>query len=431
MRYLLLSSLLIFSLFAKDVENNTSVMVDSNSTVIDMISEDEPSDEPVIMDDTSGLTDKEVRKKATDSDKAKKEKISIEEVFEATDEKGKVDVSKLQSWEDLSPTPLKCDWVQTESKEWFKGEIKAMYDDKLEFDSDEIGLYEFDFEDIVHIKSFHVISVNIEDVASFSGIIRYKNSEITIIQGDKEFKFPASQIVSLAKDGTTERHFWSGKITISLDRRLGNKDKFDYSAKINIKRRTDDTRLSLDYLGRMTITEDVETANDHRLNEQFDIYLSRKFFWTPVFSEFYQDKFQNIDKQYTVGIGLGYSVLDRARIEWDISGGPAVVHTEYVNVRSGDRDSPTSPALEFVTKLDIELNSMTDFIYSYKSTYTDDASGRYKHHMVATFENEITGWLDFDITGVWDYILKPEEREDGTTPFQSDFQILIGLGVEF
>ena len=147
MRYLLLFSLLIFSLFAEE-EVKISKSNDSNTSTVDA-----PSDEPVIMEDTSGLSDKAVRKKATDSDKATVDKVSLKDVFKATDSKGKVDVSKLQSWGEMSPTPVKYDWVQTKSGEWFKGEIKAMYDDKLEFDSDEIGVHTFKFKDINQIKS--------------------------------------------------------------------------------------------------------------------------------------------------------------------------------------------------------------------------------------------------------------------------------------
>jgi hypothetical protein len=51
--------------------------------------------------------------------------------------------------------------------------------------------------------------------------------------------------------------------------------------------------------------------------------------------------------------------------------------------------------------------------------------------MLLTFENALTSWLDLDITGVWDYILSPQEASDATTPDSNDFQILIGLGVEF
>ena len=51
--------------------------------------------------------------------------------------------------------------------------------------------------------------------------------------------------------------------------------------------------------------------------------------------------------------------------------------------------------------------------------------------MVLTFENELTSWLDLDFTGVWDYILDPEEQANGQNPENSDFQLLIGLGIDF
>ncbi len=400
---------------------------------IDTNSSDSLSSEQIIIEDTSGLTDSEIRDVANETDTYQEtKKVSISEVIDAIDEDGDIDVSTLQApWEDLSPTPKTHDWIQTKTGEWFRGEIKAMYDDELEFESDEMGLYSFSFEDVAQVRSFNIISVNIEDVATFSGIIRYKDNEITIIQGDKEFQFPSSQIVSLAQDGELERHNWSGKITVSLDMRSGNKETLDYSAIINIKRRTDSTRLIFDYLGRFSTVGNVETANDHRLNEKFDIYLSRSFFWTPLFSEFYQDKFQNIDKQYTAGIGIGYTLIHTKKVEIDVSGGPAVMHTEYVNVSNGDNVNPTSAALELSTKMEIELTSMIDVKYDYKLTFTDDASGRYKHHMLLSFENELTGWLDLTITGIWDHISLPEKRADGTVPYSNDYQMLVGLGVEF
>jgi putative salt-induced outer membrane protein YdiY len=421
MKHFLLGFLLALSLGASE-------SMDLNKS----LSEASSSDFAVVKDN-SGLSDAEVRKIATAKDKVqKKEQVSLKDVYEVTDTNGSVDMSRLQlKWSDLSPVPNKYDWIQTKSKEWFKGEIKAMYDKSLEFDSDEIGLYSFDFEDVVQIKSFHPQSVHIENIASFQGIVRLKDSEIRIIQGENEFVFKKSQIVSFAPDGERERHNWSGKITLSLDKRAGNKDQFDYTAKFNIKRRTDNTRLVIDYLGRFSKVSNIETANDHRLNEKFDIYINRRFFITPVFAEYYQDKFQNINKQYTVGLGIGYTLVDTSKIELDFSGGPAVIYTEYANVSKVDENSAYSPALELSSKLKIELNSVTDLKYDYKLTYTDSASGTYKHHMVFSLENELTGWLDLDFTTVWDYISNPETRADNTTPTSSDFQFLLGLGVEF
>jgi hypothetical protein len=152
----------------------------------------------MLLEDTSGLSDEQLREKAKKVDKS----IVLDK---------KVSSSKLkESWEKLSPTPKKYDWVQTKSGEWFKGEIKAMYNDELEFDSDEIGLYTFKFKDIKQIKSYHLIDVNIEGVANIPGIIRYKDGKIHIIQGDNTYTFDKDQIVSLALSGNKERQYWSG-----------------------------------------------------------------------------------------------------------------------------------------------------------------------------------------------------------------------------
>ena len=401
---------------------------DTNTTKVAEVVSD---GEPVIVKDESGLSDDELREVAKESDTKDDKKVTIKEVFEATDEKGKVDVSALQSWDDLTPDATKYDWIRTKSGEWFKGEIKALYKDSLEFDSEEIGIYVFDLEDIANIKSYNVMSINIEDIAIIDGIIRLKDENIEIIQGDKSFKFKRSQIVSFAPDAEHETDYWSGKITLSLDRRVGNRDQFDYTTQANLKRRTSKTRLVLDYIGRIAKVNSVEITNDHRINEKFDIYLSRNFFWTPFFSEYYTDEYQNIKSQFTGGVGIGYTVIDTKMIDWDISGGPAAMYTEYGTVQAPNEKIVSSPALELSTDLEIELSKIVDFKYNYKLSLTDTKSGKYTHHMVATFENELTSWLDFDITGIWDHIDKPEKQSDGIVPDKNDFQFLLGLGVEF
>ena len=428
---------IIFLFFSLNAEDTAEKQVDSNSTAIETEKEEAGINEIIVVKDNSGLSDDELRSKAKESDRDKK-KVSIEKVVEATDITGQVDISKIQkTWEDLSPSPVKYDWVQTKSGEWFKGEIKALYDDRLEFDSDEVGLYTFKFEDVVCIKSYNIISVNIENLASFPGIIRLKNDDITIIQGDNSYEFKKKDIISFAPDGEHERNLWSGKITASSDLRRGNTNQYDASIKVNVLRRSASSRLTLDYLGRISSKDEVETINDHRINQKYDRYITRRFFWTPVFSEFYKDEYKNIDKQITLGLGVGYTIVDTVKTTWSVSGGPAGLSTEYITVANNEDSKYYAPALELSTKYKLELKrllSLTkklEMTYDYKLTYTNDVSGRYRHHMLLTFENEITSWLDLDITGVWDYILKPERESSGNIPFNDDFQLLIGLGVEF
>jgi putative salt-induced outer membrane protein YdiY len=334
-------------------------------------------------------------------------------------------------WEDLSPTPLGYDWVETTKGEWFKGKIKGMFRNELEFDSEEIGLYTFDLDDIKQIKSYHTIEVNIEGATAIPGILHYKDGKYRIIQGDKRYTFDKKKVVSFVAGGTQEQQYWSGKTDISFDLRSGNRKQFDYTVQSSVKRRTAKSRLLLDYIGRISRNNGVETANEHRVNEKFDIYLARYFFWTPLFSEYYTDKFKNIDTQYTAGIGLGYTVVDSKKIEWDISGGPAILRTTYITVPANKEKLVFSPSLELSTRLEYELLKITDLIYKYKMTFTNKESGLYKHHMVLTLQNDLLAWLDLDITAIWDYTSIPEVSLEGRTPLQNDYQLLTGIGIEF
>ena len=405
LRYFLLVCLITLSLAADEtVDNNSSDMVDPDALVK--------------VEDNSGLTEDEIRQVAKKLDKKEKKKSINKPAYKVR-------------WEDLSPTPIKYDWVQTTSGEWFKGEIKGLYDDKLEFDSDEVGLYFFDFDDIKQIKSYHIISVNIENLASIAGILRLKDNKVTIIQGEHKYEFSRDKVISFAPDAEIEKNFWSGKITLNLDIRSGNSNQADYTAQANLQRRTAMSHLSFDYLGRISSKDKEEIANDHRLNQKYDRYLTRSFFWTPLFSEYYTDKYKNITAQITVGAGIGYTVLNTKKTFWSFSGGPAVIYTRYTTVKKGDAPDDYSPAIELSTKFEQELNAITDFTYDYKLTFSDKQAGAYKHHMIFKFENELLSWLDVDITAIWDYVANPQGESDGVVPRKNDYQLLFGLGIEF
>jgi putative salt-induced outer membrane protein YdiY len=389
----------------------------------------------IILKDTSGLSTEAVREKAETRDNKKEKRVEVKDVIKKLQEShpdGTVNLSEIQAmWEDLSPKADKYDWIQTDSGEWFKGEIISLYRENLEFDSDEIGIYVFDFDDVKQIKSYNVIAVNIDNAAIFQGIIRYKDNRITIIQGDQEYTFSRDAIVSMAPEGDDEFSKWSGKLTLGIDMRRGNTDQFDYTAKANLKRITSKSRLTLDYLGRYSEEDNVQTMSDNRLNEKYDVFLKNNFFWTPLFSELYQDKFTNIELQLTLGAGIGYTIFDTKDLYWDISGGPAFVKTKYYSVEDDSSRQTKSAALELSTLFEYDITKDIEFIYNYKLTLSNSDSGTFKHHMVTTLENEITDWLDFDITYVWDYLLDPEIDSEGIEPKKSDHQIMVGFGVDF
>ena len=406
--------------------------INNSEITIALATDTNASNELVVVEDTSGMTNDEVREEAKKNDANVKKK---EELNTAIDSMlsgiSNTKIDKEKTWRELSPAVKNYDWIQTKSGEWFKGYIKAMFNRKLEFDSDEIGTYSFKFKDITQIKSYQIIGVNIEDVAIFEGVIRLKNNNITIVQGNNKFEFPKSEVVSFAHAGSSEKDKWYAKVTISMDWRNGNTNQLDYSAQGIFKRRSAKSRLVLDYLGRYSAISEIETVNDHRLNEKFDIYFTKNFYWTPLFSEYYKDKFKNIDAQLTAGAGVGYMLINTDETEWDITSGPAMLFTNYISVGQDEEEKVASYSAEFDTKYETEVTNNIDFIYTYKFSLTDKASGRYKHHMMAKLENELNKWLDLDFTYIWDYIDEPTKNSNGNIPKKDDYQFLIGLGVEY
>ena len=47
--------------------------------------------------------------------------------------------------------------------------------------------------------------------------------------------------------------------------------------------------------------------------------------------------------------------------------------------------------------------------------------------MIATFESEITGSLDFDISMIWDRISEPATDAEDNTPKPDDYRLTVGV----
>ena len=60
--------------------------------------------------------------------------IAVMEIFAASYAMAQ---SPPQPFQPIPPPPDKFDWIQLTSDEWLKGEFIALYDDALEFDSED------------------------------------------------------------------------------------------------------------------------------------------------------------------------------------------------------------------------------------------------------------------------------------------------------
>ncbi len=253
-----------------------------------------------------------------------------------------------QTWESALPPTDKFDWVQTTSGEWLKGELKVLYEQKLEFDSDEFGLQTLDLEDVAQLHGHGIERIRIETPegsVTVVGRITVTKEKVIVDTDDGTQEFDRSQLIAIAPGAATEWDNWSMKISLGVNFSRGNTEETGFTAKANVERRTSKNRFAADYLGNFSRTGDIQTVNNHRLSAFFDVFATRQYFWRPIFFEYYRDPFQNVDSRATLGAGGGYHIIDTPKTSWDVAGGSAFRSTRFVSVQPGDSQKVTTPAL--------------------------------------------------------------------------------------
>lgn len=326
-------------------------------------------------------------------------------------------------WEPPPPMPDEFDWVQLVFGEWLKGEIRAMYQDSMEFDSEELDLLSLDLEDIRVIRSAQRLAVRFAGDRIARGKLLVEGDVVTMIDSEAQQRFAREDILTITREAQRRRDYWSGDITLGGNFRSGNSDQTELSTAVTLKRRTVESRATLDYLANLTRNNGIESANNHRLKLNWDRFMSDRFFIRPLFGEWYRDPFQNIESRYTVGTDAGYQLIDSGKTDWSVFAGPSRQATRFFEVEEGAAESEGAWALSLGTDYETELTKWLDFEYDYSAQITSEAAGRYNHHMVGT--------LELDISLVWDRIESPKPNADGSIPEKNDYRLILGLGYDF
>ena len=348
--------------------------------------------------------------------------------------------TKRDPWDAFEPPPDdKFDWIQMSSGEWFKGELKVMYNFSLEFDSDELDLLELDFDDVERVRTAGEQRVLVEtgcrDTKVLAGKLRMNGERVQLVQGGVTNDIERYQVISIAGGSKRERDNWSGDASLGATVRGGNTETADLTAMFNVRRRTAMSRLSMDYFGNYSAARKVDTANNHRVNGYFDWFLTGRFYWQVLAAEYYRDPFVNIKDQYSVSSGVGYDIVRNSKTEWTLNTGLGYQETKFDSVVPPDDESSSSPFGTIGTRLDHEVNGNIDFLFDYGARFLNETSGSYTHHMVTTLSVELVADLDIDLSLIWDRIDNPQPTDDGaggtTYPEQDDYQLVVGIGYDF
>jgi len=337
-----------------------------------------------------------------------------------------------EEWQPDPPPPMpeKWDWIKLVSDEWLKGELIVMYDDKIEFDSDEMDMQTIDLEDVKEIRTGRIMQVRFLGNIDVTGKLYLSGDKIRIL-GEQDQTFDRDQILSITAGVPKEINFWTFKLTLGVNIRSGNTEQTEINSSAKVMRRTVENRIVVDYRSAYNVTDNVVAADNQRGSAVWDKFINQKFFVKPIFGEYFSDPFTNIDSRITVGVGAGYQIMDTKKTEWQVSGGPGYQRTRFDDIVPGSPDKEETPALAIGTLFDKELTGWIDFIQEYRFQLVNMESGTYNHHWVTTFETEITSLLDFDISFVWDRIRNPRQNSDGTFPEQDDLRLILSLAFDW
>jgi hypothetical protein len=334
-----------------------------------------------------------------------------------------------EGWKPDPPMPDAFDWVQMTSLEWLKGELISMYDDSIEFDSKEFDMQTLDFGDVKEVRSKGTMQVAFEDGTIAIGQILIDATTVRVI-GDEDQEFPRAELLSITAGEPKEINYWDMKASIGANLREGNTEQIETTGQIKLVRRTPKNRINFDYLATFNQTDGDTAADNQRASAGWDRYFTKRFYWSPVYGEWFRDPFVNIASRWTIGTGAGYEIIDKKKISWDVTAGIGYQTTSFDSVEEGEPDSADTPALVIGTVYDHDFTKWMEFLFNYSFQIVNEESGSYTHHLETGLEFELTTILDFDITFIWDRIQNPQPDALGIVPEQDDYRLVFFLGFD-
>ncbi len=323
------------------------------------------------------------------------------------------------------------DWVQLKSGEWLRGDLKYIQNKEVEFDSDELDQQTLKLKDVSRVYPAHPMFTQFENQPPAYGMVVISN-ELVMVSGAEPLCLHRDLLMGITPSGGKSGiRNWSGNFNLSLSIQSGNNTQTTLTTSAELARRTPSTTLLIDYLGNYSQVNNVQSADNKRVNLSYDVRLNQDWFVRVIGLEYYQDTLANISYRLTANASVGYYIFDHTGLEWTVSAGPGYQYTRFETVEADQADSATTPAAVFNSNFKEDITRRLTFIQSWQSIFTEQDAGQYSHHAVSTLEFEIKRHLNLDVSFIWDYLQSPQAQSNGVIPQKSDYYLTVGFGVRF
>ena len=324
------------------------------------------------------------------------------------------------------------EWIRLASGEWIKGEIKRMRDDNLEFDSDKLDMLNIDFEDVVLVHSPRIETYVFHDRVSATGKGVIIDDKV-IVETDEGTKvFPRSELQSIIEGGEREKDWWWFKLGFGLTLNKGNTDQLTYDSSFDLRREDRLTLLRLSYNATFGRTNGVQNVRRHLVSLDFNVFLSKRWFLTPVWAQFLNDKFQNIRFRAAPATGGGVHIIDAPNVKWDFQTGIGYHFLRYRYDSAVNGENPQNDVfIPLSTYADFDITGDIDLTLRWLTNLVVSTIGNTNHTGKAELGIDLTDLVELDIAFLF---LRTEDPapspEPDVTIKKDDYQLIVGVSVE-
>ena len=198
-----------------------------------------------------------------------------------------------------------------------KGKVKQLHAGKLTLQTDYAGNLKLSRDDISRLDIDTPVTITLQQRGELQGrVISTENGELQLVSDSApaiDFKF--SQLASLrpvgaspTQDAAKEDGPWSGRIQAGIDGSSGNSDNQKIDVRVNVKRETENDRLSFETLLHKASQDDVQTEDEIRALARWEHdYSKRAFVFAEAEAE--RDQFEDVDVRYRFTLGPGYWLI--------------------------------------------------------------------------------------------------------------------------
>ncbi|GAD89704.1 hypothetical protein VHA01S_026_00100 [Vibrio halioticoli NBRC 102217] len=339
-------------------------------------------------------------------------------------------------WVEIPMDSSRFDWIVVNKGEVLGGDIIAMYDERVEFDSDEVGIHKIKMSDIRELRTKHIMQVRFLSGAIIEGHIVIDEKSV-YVREQPAITYPRENILSITPSIKSGDSLWIGEISAGLNFKSGNTESFDYYASADLRYLITTGRFQVTYRGiyeevRDANTEQTITTEDnHRFTAKYDYFYSHKLYFTLPNYDLILDEFRNIKYQTSIGVAAGYEVIDIKGMDLEVYMGPSIQRTQFINVEPGEERNVLSPALAFGLDFEYDITSDIEYVFIYDAKVVNEQSGQFIQRIESGFDIELINDFDLALIAVIDNTANPIANEEGVQPQSTDVLFTVGIEYEF